>query len=105
MRNFRYNDLEFVVQPAQSRWDILRIRSGGEAAVVGAGLFPGSAEAEAETKARTLVASIYPVGVRIVGPDVGHPMLIGDLKIVGPDVSHSIFVHWDKDSASFPKNF
>ena len=104
MTAFRYNDLDFLLEPAKSGWDILRLRSGADPAVVGAGLFAGTTKAEAETKARTLVASIYPAGVRIIGPDVSHPMRIGDLKIVGPDVSHPIFVHWEKDSVSVPKN-
>lgn len=104
MTGFRYNDLEFVLQPANSGWDILRLRSGADPAVVGAGLFAGTTKAEAETKACALVASIYPAGVRIIGPDVSHPMRIGDLKIVGPDVGHPMFVHWEKDSVSFPKN-
>jgi hypothetical protein len=50
------------------------------------------------------VKSVYPVGVRVVGPDVAHPNKIGDLKIVGPDVTHPNFIYWDKDSASFPKS-
>ena len=103
MIGFRYNDIDFVVAPAQSGWDILRLRPGQEPAVAAAGLFAGLDKAEAEIKARALVASIYPVGVRIVGPDVGHPLLVGDLKIVGPNVNQPIFVHWEKDSSSFPK--
>lgn len=103
MTGFFYNDLEFRVEPAQSGWDILRNSAEGEPALVGANLFSGLAAAEAEMKARALVRAIYPVGVRIMGPDVGHPLRIGELKIVGPDLSHPVFVQWDKDSASCPK--
>ena len=58
---------------------------------------------EAETKAKQLVKSIYPVGIKVVGPDTSHPNLIGDLKIIGPDVTHPNFIYWDKESSSFPQ--
>jgi len=38
-----------------------------------------------------------------VGPDVNHPLTIGDLKIIGPDVAHPNFIHWNKDSVSCPR--
>jgi hypothetical protein len=103
MTGFFYNDLEFRVVPAQSAWDILRKPAEGEPALVGANLFAGLDAAAAEARALALVQAIYPVGVRIVGPDVGHPLRIGDLEIVGPDLSHPVFVHWNRDSASCPK--
>lgn len=103
MKSFIYNDTEFSVAPAGTAWDIARQDAGGKSALVGAGLFPGLAAAEAEARALVLVKSIYPVGVRTVGPDVAHPNMIGDLKIVGPDVTHPNFIYWDKDSTSCPK--
>ena len=103
MKTFIYNDTEFSVTPAGQAWDIARKNAGGKSALVGAGLFPGLAAAEAEARALALVKSIYPVGVKTVGPDVAHPNMIGDLKIVGPDVTHPNFINWDKDSSSFPQ--
>jgi hypothetical protein len=103
MKTFIYNDTEFSVAPAGTVWDISRKDAGGKSALVGAGLFSGLAPADAEARALALVKSIYPVGVRTVGPDVAHPNTIGDLKIVGPDVSHPNFIYWDKDSSSCPK--
>ena len=103
MKTFLYNDTEFAVTPAGSAWDISRTDANGKTALVGAGLFDGVAAADAEVRALALVKSIYPVGVRTVGPDVAHPNMIGDLKIVGPDVTHPNFIYWDKDSTSFPK--
>jgi hypothetical protein len=104
MNSFWYNDMEFSVQPSGKAWDVLRHQAGGNPAVVGAALFPGTSAADADKLARGLVKSVYPVGVRVVGPDVAHPNKIGDLKIVGPDVTHPNFIYWDKDSASFPKS-
>ena len=103
MDTFTYNDMTFTVAASGQAWDILRQFPGGASAVVAAGVFAGFAAADAQTRARTLVKAIYPVGVKSVGPDVAHPNLIGDLKIVGPDVNHPNFIHWDKDSVSFPK--
>lgn len=103
MKTFIYNDTEFSVTPAGTAWDVSRKDVGGKMALVGAGLYPGLAAADAEVRALALVKSIYPVGVRTVGPDVTHPNMIGDLKIVGPDVSHPNFIYWDKDSSSCPK--
>jgi hypothetical protein len=102
MSTFKYNDTEFAVTAAGSAWDITRKLPNGGDALVGAGLFAGAAAADAQAKALALVKSIYPVGVKVVGPDVAHPNRIGDLKIVGPDVTHPNFIYWDKDSASFP---
>jgi hypothetical protein len=103
MKRFTYNDMDFSVDSANGRWDIAFTKPDEKTAWVGAGLFAGMAESEIEAKARSLVKAIYPVGIRIVGPDTAHPNLIGDLKIVGPDVTHPNFIYWDKDSSSFPK--
>jgi hypothetical protein len=103
MTTFIYNDTEFSVVPAGQAWDISRREANGQLALVGTGLFAGLAAADAEVRARALVKSIAPVGVKTVGPDVTHPNMIGDLKIVGPDVTHPNFIYWDKDSTSFPK--
>lgn len=105
MANFKYNDMEFAVQAAGAAWDILRVQpsvSGNVSVVVGTGLFAGASAADAQAKGQALVKAIYPVGVKIAGPDVAHPHMIGELRIVGPDVAHPNFIHWDKDSASFP---
>jgi hypothetical protein len=103
MTTFTYNDAEFLVEPAGTTWDIGRKQPDGAVALVGTGLFAGLPATEACARAQALVKSIYPVGVKTVGPDVMHPNMIGDLKIVGPDVSHPNFIYWDKDSTSFPK--
>lgn len=103
MKTFTYNDAEFTVTPAGSAWDIARQLPDGKSALVGTGLFPGLTADAVATRALALVKSIYPVGVKTVGPDVTHPNLIGDLKIVGPDVTHPNFIYWDKDSTSCPK--
>lgn len=103
MDKFTYNDMEFAVAAAGTAWDIVRKLPNGSDAVVGAGLFPGAAANEASSRALTLVKTIYPVGVKIVGPDVAHGNRIGDLRIVGPDVTHPNFIYWDKDSVSCPK--
>jgi hypothetical protein len=103
MKCFTYNDMDFSVDSANGRWDIAATKPDGKTTWVGAGLFAGMAENEIEAKARSLVKAIFPVGIRIVGPDTAHPNLIGDLKIVGPDVTHPNFIYWDKDSSSFPK--
>jgi hypothetical protein len=102
MANFTYNDMEFAVNAAGAAWDILRMLPGGASAVVGTGLFAGASAADAQTKGLALVKAIYPVGIKVVGPDVAHPNMIGDLKIVGPDVTHPNFIYWDQDSVSFP---
>ncbi|MCM2324451.1 MAG: hypothetical protein NDJ90_14430 [Oligoflexia bacterium] len=104
MKSFTYNDMDFSVEKSGNGWDVLRKNPDGKNAIVAAGVYPGIGEGEAGTKAETLVKSIYPVGVKTVGPDVAHPTLIGDVKIVFPDVAHPNFIYWDKKSASFPKN-
>jgi hypothetical protein len=60
-------------------------------------------EGEVEAKAKTLVKTMFPVGVKSIGPDVAHPNMIGDLKIIGPDITHPNFIYWNKDSTSPPK--
>ena len=99
MKNFIYNDMEFSIVKTGSGWDISRKLSNGDVAIVGAGLFVDVPDAEA--RAQALVRAIFPVGIKIVGPNVSHPSWVGDLKIVGPDVSHPNFIYWDKDSSSF----
>jgi len=104
MDTIKYNDMEFTVERCGAGWDILRRLPGGAAAVAATGLFQGLDEAEARSRALALVKTVYPVGVRSVGPDVNHPIAIGDLKIIGPDVGHPNFIHWAKDSASCAKD-
>ena len=58
---------------------------------------------QAVNESTALIKTIFPVGIKSVGPDVGHPNTIGDLKIVGPDVTHPNFIYWNKDSVSCPK--
>jgi hypothetical protein len=103
MNQFTYNDTEFAITKIGVGWDIKRKLPDGGEAIVATSVFPGIAANDAVTKALTLVKAIYPVGVRIVGPDVAHPTLIGGLKVVGPDVTHPNFIYWDKDSVSNPK--
>lgn len=105
MKTFIYNDTEFALEAAGKAWDIARKLPDGATALVGAGLFTGLSARDAETKALSLVKSIYPVGVKSVGLDVAHPNLVGDLKIVGPNVMHPNFIYWDKDSVSFAKQY
>ncbi len=102
MDKFTYNDMEFELAASGKAWDIVRQLPGGGTALVGTGLFAGVATNDAAPRALALVKSIYPVGIKVVGPDVTHPNMIGDLKIVGPDVTHPNFIYWDKDSVSFP---
>jgi len=103
MQPIRYNDTDFTVEKAGDGWDIRCTRADGTEATAAAGLFAGLPEAEAHARAVALIRTVFPVGVKLVGPDVAHPNTIGDLKIVGPDVTHPNFVSWDKDSASCPK--
>ncbi len=103
MQPIRYNDMDFTVEKAGEKWDIRCTRADGTVAIAAAGLFAGLPEAEANTRALTLIRTVFPVGVSSVGPDVAHPNTIGDLKIVGPDVTHPNFVYWDKESVSCPK--
>jgi hypothetical protein len=101
MKNFIYNDMGFSIAKNGSSWDITRKLLNGNIAVVGAGLFADLPDGDAEARAQALVRTIFPVGIKIVGPDVMHPNMVGDLKIVGPDVSHPNFIYWDRDSTSF----
>ena len=103
MTTFTYNDMEFSLEAYQGRWAITYKTADGKGGVVGSGLFAGVPADEIEECARRLVRAIFPVGIRCVGPDVAHPLLIGDLRIVPPDVTHPNFIYWDKDSASFPR--
>jgi hypothetical protein len=100
---FIYNDMEFSKTKSNSGWDITRKLPNGDFAVVGASLFANLSDSDAEARAQALIRAIYPVGIKIVGPNVAHPNMVGDLKIVGPDISHPNFVYWDKDSTSFIK--
>jgi hypothetical protein len=104
MEPIRYNDMEFSVEKDGDRWTLFFRLPNGSRAIAGAGLFAGLAEDDARTRALALVKTIFPVGVRSVGPDVAHPNVIGDLKIVGPDVAHPGFVYWNKDSVSSPED-
>jgi len=104
MRSISYNDIQFLVEPNGDRWDITYRLPDGNGATAGTGLFAGLAEPEAAARALALVKTIFPVGVKSVGPDVNHPNTIGDLRIVGPDVSHPNFIYWNKDSTSCPKD-
>jgi hypothetical protein len=79
------------------------LRPNGDFAVVGSCLFKGLSEADAGTRALALVRTVFPVGIKIVGPNVAHPNMVGNLKIIGPDVSHPNFIYWNKDSTSFAK--
>ena len=101
MKNIFYNDMEFTVTKIGSTWDITRKLPNGDFAVVGAGLFVELPDSDAAARALALVRTIFPVGIKIFGPDVSHPNRVGDLKIVGPDVGHPNFVYWEKNSTSF----
>ena len=103
MTSFVYNDMEFSVEEAQGRWTIRYKSADGRNGIVGAGLFAGVPAGEIAVRVRKLVETVLPVGVRCVGPDVAHPITVGDLKIVPPDVAHPNFIYWNKESASFPK--
>ena len=103
MKTIMYNDMQFSVEPRGDRWDISYALPNGASAVAATGLFAGLPEGEAQAKALALIKTIFPVGIKSVGPDVSHPNTIGDLKIVGPDVTHPNFIYWNKDSVSCPK--
>ena len=100
MISFVYNDIRYELQPVGSSWNVLRCEAGGRRVIVGAGLFPWKGTADACCLAEAFVQTAYPVGVKLVGPDVQHPMTVGDLRIVGPNVGHPNFIYWDKDSTS-----
>lgn len=102
MIHFIYNDTAYTVTSTGAAWDLTRTDAGGRVATVGTGLFAGVPASEVAARARALVQTLNPVGVRLVGPDVAHPLTVGDLRIVGPNVGHPNFVHWDQDSSSFP---
>jgi len=104
MPTLTYNDMTFAVESRGERWDITYTLPNGSTAIAGAGLFAGLSESEAATRALALIKTIFPVGIKSVGPDVAHPNTIGDLKIVGPDVTHPNFIYWNQDSVSCPKN-
>lgn len=103
MKSIAYNDMQFSVEKSGDRWDITYRLPSGTSAMAGTGLFAGLSDREAESRALALIKTIFPVGIRSVGPDVAHPNTIGDLKIVGPDVTHPNFIYWNKDSVSCPK--
>ena len=103
MNTFFYNDSQFLIEKCDDRWNISRVLSDGSFAVVGAGLFQGLPLAEAQLRAQALVKEICPVGVNIVGPDVAHPNMAGDLRIVGPNVNHPNFIYWNRDSSSLAR--
>jgi hypothetical protein len=103
MRSLHYNDMQFSVEPRGDCWDITYQASNGSKGMAGAGLFAGLTEDEAEARALALIKTIFPVGIKTVGPDVSHPNTIGDLKIIGPDVTHPNFIYWNKDSVSCPR--
>ncbi|MDR3684997.1 MAG: hypothetical protein P4L11_14815 [Geothrix sp.] len=103
MPSIAYNDMQFSVEKRDDRWDITYPLPDGSRALAGAGLFAGLPEKEAEIRALALIKTIFPVGIRSVGPDVNHPNTIGDLRIIGPDVAHPNFIYWDKDSVSCPR--
>ena len=103
MKSFTYNDMAFSLEQAAERWNILCQRADGKSACVATGVFVGVPENEVEARALALVKAAFPVGIKVVGPDVTHPTMIGDLKIVGPDVTHPNFIYWDKDSSSCPQ--
>jgi len=103
MTILRYNDVDFAIVKGEKGWNISRKLPNGSDAAVGANLFADVSDADAEARAISLVKTIFPVGIRTIGPDTMHPNLIGDLKIVGPDVGHPNFIYWNKDSTSFAK--
>jgi hypothetical protein len=103
MQSIIYNDMQFSVEKRDDRWDISYQLPNGSSAIAGSGLFAGLSESEAGPRALALIKTIFPVGIKSVGPDVTHPNTIGDLKIIGPDVTHPNFIYWNKDSVSCPK--
>jgi hypothetical protein len=102
MNCFVYNDITFTLAPSGAAWDITRSLPDQQQAVVASKVFAGATASEAASRAQALVHSIYPVGVKLVGPDVAHPNTVGDVRIVGPNVGHPNFIHWDKGSSAFP---
>ena len=92
-----YNGMSFTLTKGVKGWDI-EYRKGQATGTLAAGLFPGLSEDEVRIRARAVIRGAYPVGVKVVGPDINHSTRVGDLKLVPPDVTHPNFVHWDKDS-------
>jgi len=92
-----YNDMSFTLERGAKGWDI-SYRKGQTAGTLAAGLFAGASEEEARAKVRAVIRGAFPVGVKVVGPDVNHPARVGDLRLVPPDVTHPNFIHWDKES-------
>ena len=103
MKAFLYNDMVFSIDKTGCGWNITRKLPDAGVAVVGAGLFAALLDIDAEARAQVLVRTIFPAGIKIVGPDVAHPGMVGDLKIVGPDISHPNFIYWNHESTSFAK--
>jgi hypothetical protein len=103
MNKILYNDMEFLLDRADNGWTVTRRLPDGTAAVVAAGLFRGLPELSVRPRAQALVRSIFPSGVKLVGPDVAHPVTVGDIRIVGPNVTHPNFIYWTKDSTSFAR--
>ena len=104
MPTITYNDMQFTIEPRGGGYDLACTRPDGSKAIAGTGLFAGLTQAEADLRALALIKTIFPVGIRSVGPDVTHPSTIGDLRIIGPDVTHPNFIYWNKDSVSCPKD-
>jgi hypothetical protein len=100
MNTFFYNDTQFLIEKCDDSWNLSRVLSDGSFAAVGAGLFKGLLLDEAQLRSQELVKAIYPVGIKVIGPDVAHPGRVGDLRIIGPNVSHPNFIYWNKDSSS-----
>ncbi|QFY43247.1 hypothetical protein F6R98_11960 [Candidatus Methylospira mobilis] len=98
-----YNDMAFSIAKTGSGWDITRKLPNGDIALVGVSLFADLPDGDAEARAQSLVRTIFPVGVKIFGPDVAHPNRVDDLMIVGPDVGHPNFIYWEEDSTSFAR--
>jgi hypothetical protein len=92
-----YNGMSFTLARGAKGWDI-EYRKGAVAGTLGAGLFEGADADTARIKARAVIRGAFPVGVRVIGPDINHSTRIGDLKLVPPDVGHPAFSHWDQDS-------
>ena len=100
--DFIHGDVGYVVRASGAAWDVCRLSANGEPVVVGAGLFAGLSAEAACARAQAFVKVLSPVGVRIVGPDVAHPLRAGEVRIVPPNVAHPNFVYWTHDSVSFP---
>lgn len=101
MTRIVYNDIEFLLRPHGGAWDIERRLADGGIALLGSALFAGQSAEQAAAHAEALIRAACPVGVKLVGPDVNHPIRIGALKLVGPAVKHPNFVRWAQDSSSF----